>query len=126
MADRDEPATEPFMRALARRLRGSGHDAVDAEGNINWAVFARDLPTIHYETLRKIRVGDRALDMPVIEEIAKAAGVAPDYFAEYRLMQARQLFDPREVGFDKAIENLQEWFSGRGSAEQTARRRRQA
>ena len=112
------------MRALARRLRDSGHDAVDAEGNINWAVFARDLPTIHYETLRKIRVGDRALDMPAVEEIAHAAGVDPAYFAEYRLMQARQLFDPREVGFDKALENLQEWFNGPGAAEQTARRRR--
>lgn len=122
----DDKSTQPFMRALARVLRDSDHASVDEEGNINWSVFARDLPTIHYETLRKIRVGERALDMPSIEEIAKAAGVAPTHFAEYRMMQARQLFDPKTIGFDQALHNLQEWFNGPGPEAAQARRRRQA
>ena len=122
----DETSAQPFMRALARVLRDSDHQSVDEEGNINWSTFARDLPTIHYETLRKIRVGERALDMAAIEEIAKAAGVPPEHFAEYRMMQARQLFDPKEVGFDQALANLRRWFSEQGPGEEKARRRRPA
>jgi hypothetical protein len=66
---------------------------------------------MHYETLRKIKSGDRALDATVIEQIAKAAGVEPTYFVEYRLLKARDLFDPKVVGFDQAAENLRAYLA---------------
>lgn len=104
--------TKPFMRALADALRTNDNPAVDPDdGSINYSVFARTLPTIHYETLRKIKSGDRALDKSAIEEIAHAAGVEPTYFAEYRLMLAQELFDPRIAGFDAAVENLNRYLT---------------
>lgn len=103
-----DESNEPFMRALAAAVRAADHPCVDTDGNINWSLFARDLPTIHYETFRKIKAGDRQLDKRAIEEIAKAAGVEPAYFAEYRLITARELYDPRVVGFDQALKNLRE------------------
>lgn len=124
MAEPDR-SSKPFMQALADAIRMTGHPSVSDDGNINWSVFARDLPTIHYETLRKIRSSDRALDKRTIEEVAKAAGVEPMYFAEYRLMVARERFDPRLVGFDQAIKNLEAWTdrgpAQRGSAAARAR-----
>lgn len=114
-----QQANDPFMKALATRLREQGDAAVTVDGNINWSVFARRLPTIHYETLRKIRAGERQLDRRAIEEVASAIGVEPSYFAEYRLMEAQAMFDPREVGFDEAIRNLQQSLQGKA-----ARRRR--
>lgn len=47
-----------------------------------------------------------------IEAFARALDVLPETFAEYRLWQARHLFDPAEpkdggVGWDAAIENLE-------------------
>lgn len=103
----DHKSVRPFMRALAEAMRENKHPAVLDDGNVNWAIFARDLPRMHYETLRKIRSGDRQLDMRAIEEISAAAGIEPTYFAEYRLMAAREMFDPRVVGFDQALKNLE-------------------
>ena len=105
----DHKSVRPFMRALAEALRDEKHPSVTPDGNVNWAIFARDLPRMHYETLRKIRSGDRQLDGPAIEEIASAAGVEPTYFAEYRLIQARESFDPRVIGLEQALRNLEAW-----------------
>lgn len=41
-----------------------------------------------------------------MELIAKACGVEPDYFAEYRLAVAMRELDPEEVGLERALENL--------------------
>jgi len=103
----DHKSVRPFMRALAEALREGKHPSVTPDGNVNWAIFARDLPQMHYETLRKIRSGDRKLDARAIEEISTAAGITPEYFAEYRLIKAREMFDPRVVGLDQALANLQ-------------------
>ena len=105
----DHKSVRPFMRALAEALREQKHPSVTQDGNVNWAIFARDLPKMHYETLRKIRSGDRMLDASAIEEISTAAGVEPTYFAEYRLIKARESFDPRIVGLEVAIKNLEAW-----------------
>lgn len=120
-----DATTDPFTKALTTLVQRDPR-FVTRLGSINWSTFAKELPTIHYETLRKILVGERALDERAIEEVAAAAGVDPTYFAEYRLMKARDLFDPRQVGFDAAISNLQEWFNGpqQGSREASGRRRR--
>lgn len=41
-----------------------------------------------------------------MELIADACGVEPNYFAEYRLALAMRELDPDEVGFERALENL--------------------
>ena len=41
-----------------------------------------------------------------MELIAAVCGVEPDYFVEYRLVAAMRELDPNEVGFEKALENL--------------------
>src|SRR5947208_8126961 len=41
-----------------------------------------------------------------MELIARACGVDPDYFAEYRLAMAMRELDPAEVGLEQALANL--------------------
>jgi transcriptional regulator with XRE-family HTH domain len=41
-----------------------------------------------------------------LERLAQVLGVAPSYFAEYRLWRARSLLDPAVVGFDRAMMNF--------------------
>ena len=45
--------------------------------------------------------------------IARACGVEPDYFAEYRLAAAMRELDPDEVGLEQALENLNERLAAR-------------
>jgi transcriptional regulator with XRE-family HTH domain len=44
--------------------------------------------------------------MRAMELIAQACGVAPEYFAEYRLAAAMRELDPTEVGLERALQNL--------------------
>lgn len=60
--------------------------------------------------------------MRAMELIAKACGVEPDYFAEYRLAQAMRELDPAEVGLEQALETLNARLAGRRRA--GARRQR--
>jgi transcriptional regulator with XRE-family HTH domain len=41
-----------------------------------------------------------------MELIAKACGIDPSYFAEYRLAIAMRELDPEEVGLEQALANL--------------------
>lgn len=41
-----------------------------------------------------------------MELIADVCGVHPSFFAEYRLLKARDQLDPNEVGFRAALANL--------------------
>jgi hypothetical protein len=78
-------------------------------GNPNWAEFAMMLPTLHYETLRKAAIGDRAPAEKVMLEVAEALEIDPNTFYEYSLIQARKAFDPREVGDEQALANVIAW-----------------
>jgi transcriptional regulator with XRE-family HTH domain len=66
--------------------------------------------------------------MRAMELIARACGVDPDYFAEYRLARAMRELDPTEVGLDQALENLNARLAGRrrGVARTQPTPRRQA
>lgn len=99
-----EPANEPFGKALAALLRES--DWVTSTGNPNWHAFARELDGVHYETLRKAVAGERQVTPAIMEEVARALRIKPDYFVEYRLVEIQAEFDVRRVGFEKALENL--------------------
>lgn len=98
----------PFAERLHAIVAAQG--TTNRVGNVVWTQFAEKLPTIHYETLRKLLAGERALDVETIEEIAQAAGVPPETFIEYRVLLARQLFDVRAVGYDQAVANLRAYF----------------
>lgn len=42
-----------------------------------------------------------------LENIAKVLRIKPTYFAEYRLMEARRQLDPKQVGLERALKNLE-------------------
>jgi transcriptional regulator with XRE-family HTH domain len=75
-------------RELAQRTR-----ALDGRGmthaHINMLANGHDRPST------------RAMEL-----IAKVCGIDPSYFAEYRLVSAMRELDPDEVGFERALENL--------------------
>jgi transcriptional regulator with XRE-family HTH domain len=54
--------------------------------------------------------------MRAMQLIARACGVEPDYFAEYRLAAARRELDPAEVGLEQAVAN----FNARLGAQRAA------
>ncbi|HMI99552.1 MAG TPA: hypothetical protein VK488_06955 [Gaiellaceae bacterium] len=78
-------------------------------GNPDWTAFARSLPDVHYETLRKAAAAERPVAPKVVEAVAKELGVEPATFADYRLWEVRKTFDPGSVGIDAALENLARW-----------------
>lgn len=82
-------------------------------GNPNWASFAQELPEVHYETLRKAVTGDRAPGERLMEQIAEALKVPPTVFYEYGLIEAQRQFDPKVVGNEQALANLQAWNEAR-------------
>lgn len=98
----------PFTDALDDLLRERGYTT--KLGHVNYAEFARHMEGFHYETLRKVLVGERGLYPPLIEAVAKALKIEPSYFSEYRLWQARRAFDANEVGHEQALVNLREWL----------------
>jgi len=51
--------------------------------------------------------------MRAMELVARACGVEPEYFAEYRLAAAMRELDPTEVGLGQALENLNARLAGR-------------
>ena len=95
-------------RPFGAVLRGLliNHGVTTRIGNPDWVGFAKQLEGIHYETLRKAVVGERAPAPKVIEAVSDALGVVPATFAEYRLWEARRLLDPQEVGLEEAVRNL--------------------
>lgn len=109
--DSREASDEPFGRAL-RDLLLDRDEYLTTTGNVSWSTFARDIPGIHYETLRKAAAGERQPTIELMERCATVLGVPPSYFLEYRLWEARRMFDPSEVGLDQAAENVRRWMSG--------------
>jgi len=85
-------------------------ELVTGMGNPNWSAFAAQLGEIQYESLRKAVTGERWPSPKIMEMVAQALGVEPRLFWEYQLHEAQRSFDPREVGEDEAIANLQAWL----------------
>ncbi len=108
-----DTTNKPFGAALADLLRE--HDYTTQTGNVNWNAFASVLE-IDYETLRKAVAGIRPPTPYVLEDVARALAIKPEHFAEYRMHQAARRFDPREVGFEQALKNVE------AEAEQNRRR----
>ena len=72
---------KPFADALAELVR---NEQGDPGARVNLRAFFGRVEGWEYETLRKQIVGERTLKPEVIEAIAEALGVAPEYFQEYR------------------------------------------
>ena len=115
-----EPTAKPFGRALSDLLRET--DYTTSMGNPNWHAFSEALG-IHYETLRKAVAGEREVSETILVEVSRALGIDPSHFAEYRMLKAREMFDPREVGFEKAMENVRKWAEQQPAAPPKRKRR---
>lgn len=105
---RPEPTDLRFADALLELLRDSD-EYTTAIGTPNLAAFARDLNEVSYETLRRILARERDVTPAILEDVARALRIDPSYFAEYRLWVVQREFDVREVGFERALENLRSW-----------------
>jgi hypothetical protein len=84
-------------------------DFVTGMGNPNWSGFAAQLEDVNYESLRKAVTGDRHPAPKIMEAVAASLGVDPSIFWEYRLYEAQEQFDPKVVGEEQALANLQAW-----------------
>lgn len=84
--------------------------------NVNWMEFAHaeiEPRGVKYETFRKALAGERPPHSLLIETVSEALGVSPEFFAEHRLAEARSAFDPKAVGHEAAMANLQIWTQAR-------------
>lgn len=114
MSDHTE---RPFGVALRDLVLALNDEAfLTPSRNVNWMEFAHattERRGVKYETLRKAVAGERPPGLSLIETVSDALGIEPTFFAEYRLAQARQSFDPGAVGFDAAMKNLRAYRTTR-------------
>ena len=78
---------------------------------------------ITHAHLNMLANGHDKPSMRVMELIARACSISPDYFAEYRLAMAMRELDPSVVGLEQALENLNARLAAR---RRTSARRRAA
>jgi len=104
-------ATDPFRIALRDLVLEQGYST--RTGNANWSAFAAQLSGVHYETLRRAVAGERTPSPRLIEECARVLGIGPEHFLEYRLYLAQRDFDPKTVGVERALRNVEAWTKAR-------------
>lgn len=107
VAGNDNPP-RPFGAVLRDLLIERG--ITTGIGNADWVAFARMLPDVSYESLRKAVAGERQPGIKIMQSVASALGVDPDVFWEHQLAQAQRSFNPSEVGEAVAFANLQAWL----------------
>jgi transcriptional regulator with XRE-family HTH domain len=76
-----------------------------------------------YAHINMLANGHDKASMRAMELIARACGVQPAYFAEYRLAEAMRELDPAEVGLEQALENLNARLGARRNAGAKGRQR---
>lgn len=103
-----EAGNPPFGRVLRDLL--IDRNITTKMGHPDWVHFVESLVDVHYESLRKVVVGDRKPTPELMRKVADALGVDPvETFYEYALWDARRQFDPDEVGPEQALANLKRW-----------------
>jgi transcriptional regulator with XRE-family HTH domain len=97
---------EPLSRALPAlmRERGLTYRALAARTREH----AGDTSGVTSGHLANLVSGRNRASAPVLELIATALDVHPEYFAEYRLAVLRRSLDERAVGFDAACQRYAE------------------
>lgn len=98
----NEVSTEPFGKALRALMDARG---LSYRGLAD-AIRAIDEKGITHAHLNMLANGHDKPSLRAMELIAQACGVAPEYFAEYRLAVAMRELDPNAVGLEQALENL--------------------
>jgi transcriptional regulator with XRE-family HTH domain len=96
------PSTQPFGDALRALMEADG---LSYRGLAD-ATRLLDGKGMTHAHINMLANGHDRPSMRAMELIAEVCGVAPDYFAEYRLAAAMRELDPSEVGLEQALENL--------------------
>jgi transcriptional regulator with XRE-family HTH domain len=117
-----DESTERFGAALTRAL-SERPEFLTRTGNVAWSRFAQvlaDRAGISYASLHKAVSGEREPTMRLMQAVAGALGLEPDYFLEYRLARIREALDPRaqgggDEGLRKAAEYLDRIVGGKKS-----------
>lgn len=97
-----EQSEKPFGESLRSLMRERGltyRGLADAIGTLD----ERGMTHAHINMLAN---GHDRPSIRAMELIARACGVDPNYFAEYRLAIAMRELDPEEVGLEQALQNL--------------------
>ena len=113
-------STQPFGEALREVMETRG---LTYRG-LAEAIRQLDDKGITHAHLNMLANGHDKPSMRVMELIARACSMSPDYFAEYRLAVAMRELDPSVVGLDQALENLNARLAARrraGSRSRAAR-----
>jgi transcriptional regulator with XRE-family HTH domain len=106
-----EMTDRPLHEALAGLVRRRGLTLAGLA-----AILRAEGLTIGRTRLHQIAAGQGPpASAAHMERLAQVLGVAPSFFAEYRLWRVRSLLDPGAVGFDRAMENLGRMNGRRGA-----------
>jgi transcriptional regulator with XRE-family HTH domain len=88
------------------------------------AIRKIDEQGITHAHLNMLANGHDKPSLRVMELVARACSVSPNYFAEYRLALAMRALDPAVVGLEQALENLNARLASRRGNGARARGRR--
>lgn len=75
-------------------------------GNPAWIDFARTVPGVHYETIRKALCRERTPTTALMARCAEALGKQPQVLSEYRLAELRARLDPAQTDVVDALSLL--------------------
>jgi transcriptional regulator with XRE-family HTH domain len=93
-----------------RRFGDALRELMKAQGltyrSLAAATRDRDGKGVTHAHINMLANGHDKPTMRTMELIADAVGVAPEYFAEYRLAVAMRQLDPTAVGLEQALANL--------------------
>ena len=111
--------TKPFGEALRTLMESRGFTYRGLAEEIR----EFDGKGITHAHLNMLANGHDKPSMRVMELIARACSISPEYFAEYRLAVAMRELDPNVVGLEQALDNLNARLAAR---RRTSARRRAA
>jgi len=97
-----ELSNQPFGKALRALMEAQG---LSYRG-LAETIRGIDDKGITHAHLNMLANGHDKPSLRAMELIAQACGVAPEYFAEYRLALAMRELDPNVVGLEEALKNL--------------------
>ena len=95
-------SVRPFPETIRPMLEMEDVSGNELAARLKNRGFERDSSVIY-----RLIAGDYPPNEEHMEQIAAVLGVTPETFAEYRLWKARCDYDPKIVGWDQAIKNLQ-------------------
>jgi transcriptional regulator with XRE-family HTH domain len=116
----ESQSSKPFgdaLRALMKQRGLTYRSLADATRELDGKGFT-------HAHLNMLANGHDKPSMRAMELIARACGIEPGYFAEYRLAVAMRELDPAEVGLEQALANLSARLGARRKAGVTGRQAR--